>query len=86
MLEVPGNADPYEDQFEKKAEIKAEKVSKNEVQRLRNLAKAKKINVPKAGLTPKERPSKTEVNIIFSMTQNMWKKLMKLSYLFQFFV
>jgi regulator of ribosome biosynthesis len=62
-LEVPGNADPMEDQFEKKSEIKAEKVSKNELQRLRNLGKAKKIDIPRAGLTSKEKPSKTEVNL-----------------------
>ncbi|XP_059485271.1 ribosome biogenesis regulatory protein homolog [Neocloeon triangulifer] len=57
VLEVPGNADPMEDQFAKKAEKKKEKVSKNEFQRLRNIAKAKNIKVPKEGLPPVEKPS-----------------------------
>ncbi|KAK6643042.1 hypothetical protein RUM43_004545 [Polyplax serrata] len=59
VLEVPGNADPYEDQFNKKAEEKSEKVAKNEFQRLRNLAKAKNVNVPRLGFTPTEKPSST---------------------------
>lgn len=62
-LEVPGNADPMEDQFERKAEGKAERCSKNELQRLRNLARAKKVDVPGTGLTSKEKPSKVEVSI-----------------------
>jgi len=61
LLEVPGGADPMEDQFEKRAETKAENVSKNELQRLRNLARSKKVDVPKAGLTSKEKPTKNEV-------------------------
>lgn len=35
--------DPYEDQFEKKIQAKKERVAKNEYQRLRNIAKNKKI-------------------------------------------
>lgn len=35
--------DPYEDQFEKKIQAKKEKIAKNEYQRLRNIAKNKKI-------------------------------------------
>lgn len=64
VLEVPGNVDPMEDQFERKSEAKAERVSKNELQRLRNLAKAKKVDIPGgSGLTSKEKPSKIEVCI-----------------------
>lgn len=59
-----------EDQFEKKAELKAERVSKNELQRLRNLAKAKKVQIPKAGLTPKDKPSKIEVRFLFLIPSN----------------
>lgn len=36
------SADPYEDQFEKKASERKEKVAKNEYQRLRNIARAGK--------------------------------------------
>jgi len=35
--------DPYEDQFEKKNQAKKERVAKNEYQRLRNIARNKKI-------------------------------------------
>lgn len=40
--EVPDNADPNEDQFEKAANAKKERVAKNELQRLRNIAKNQK--------------------------------------------
>ena len=35
--------DPYEDQFEKKNQAKKERVAKNEYQRLRNIARNRKI-------------------------------------------
>lgn len=54
LLEVPQNADPNEDQFEKKAVAKSENVAKNELQRLRNIAKSKKIKVPRVGVANPE--------------------------------
>jgi len=60
-IEVPDNADPMEDQFAKRKEAKKERVAKNELQRLRNIARAQKgkgQKVPGVGLTPTERPSK----------------------------
>lgn len=50
LLEVPQNADPMEDQFAKKAELKSERVAKNEMQRLRNIAKSKNLKVPRMGV------------------------------------
>merc|ERR1712112_720105 len=47
-----GNAPDNEDPFEKLAEAKREKVAKNELQRLRNLAKTKKVSVPSVGVVP----------------------------------
>merc|ERR1712002_1134944 len=47
VIEVPGNVDPYEDQFEKRAQIKKERIAKNEYQRLRNIARRNKVDVPK---------------------------------------
>lgn len=41
-IEVPENADPNEDQFEKRDKEKKERVAKNELQRLRNIAKNQK--------------------------------------------
>lgn len=46
-----------EDQFTKKTASKKEKVAKNEFQRLRNLAKAKNIKIPKVGFAVTPKPS-----------------------------
>lgn len=54
VLEVPQNADPNEDQFAKKQVAKSENVAKNELQRLRNIAKSRKIKVPRVGLANPE--------------------------------
>jgi len=51
-IPVKHNADPMEDPYEKLAEDKREKVAKNELQRLRNLARAKKVSIPSVGVTP----------------------------------
>lgn len=63
-MEVPENADPFEDQFVKKTAAKKEKVAKNEFQRLRNLAKAKNIKIPKVGFAPTLKPSATTLGKI----------------------
>jgi len=52
MIPMKGNAPDNEDPFEKMAEAKREKVAKNELQRLRNLAKTKKVSVPSVGVVP----------------------------------
>lgn len=49
LLEVPKNVDPLTDMFEKKKDLKKESLARNEVNRLRNLARAQKIKVPRAG-------------------------------------
>ncbi|CAG9839647.1 unnamed protein product [Diabrotica balteata] len=54
VIEVPANADPMEDQFQKKVQAKGERVAKNELQRLRNIAKARKIKIPRVGVTNPE--------------------------------
>lgn len=63
VVEVPQNADPMEDQFAKKADIKSEKVAKNELQRLRNIAKARKIKVPRVGFTNPDISSSKDVSL-----------------------
>lgn len=62
IIEVPGNVDPYTDMFEKKNSIKQEKVAKNEFQRLRNIAKAKKTKVPSMGLPPTPKMTAKQLN------------------------
>ncbi|XP_003382917.1 PREDICTED: ribosome biogenesis regulatory protein homolog [Amphimedon queenslandica] len=52
LIEVPDNADPYEDPFEKKSEDRKERIAKNEYQRLRNIARADKSGRVKAPLPP----------------------------------
>lgn len=64
VLEVPGNANPLEDQFAKKIEAKGERVAKNELQRLRNIARAKKIKVPRMGMLTPEVSSSKDVSYI----------------------
>ncbi|XP_060690366.1 ribosome biogenesis regulatory protein homolog [Hemiscyllium ocellatum] len=61
VLEVPDSADPHEDQFTKRAAAKRERVAKNELNRLRNIARAQKHKVPGVGLAPTPQPSKAEL-------------------------
>ena len=50
------------DLFEKQAEAKKERVAKNELQRLRNLARSSGMKkIPGVGATPSEKPSKLEL-------------------------
>ena len=51
-MPVKSNAPDDENPYEKLAEAKREKVAKNELQRLRNLAKSKKVTVPSLGVLP----------------------------------
>ncbi|KAK3091416.1 hypothetical protein FSP39_019741 [Pinctada imbricata] len=58
LIEIPQNADPNVDYFEKRKKEKKERIAKNELQRLRNIARSQKSKVPGVGLTPTEMPSK----------------------------
>ncbi|XP_078254707.1 ribosome biogenesis regulatory protein homolog [Rhinoraja longicauda] len=62
LIEVPESADPNEDQFAKRATAKKERVAKNELKRLHNIARAQKIKVPALGITPATQPSKSELS------------------------
>ncbi|KAL0892797.1 hypothetical protein ABMA27_014495 [Loxostege sticticalis] len=50
LIEVPQNVNPMTDMYEKKATEKSEKVSKNELQRLKNIARARKVKIPRVGI------------------------------------
>jgi len=66
VIEVPGNVDPMEDQFEKRNTAKRERVAKNELQRLRNIARRKGKKVPGVGeLQPNKEKSIAEMNTAF---------------------
>jgi regulator of ribosome biosynthesis len=64
-IEVPTNADQYEDQFDKVDNVKKEKVAKNELQRLRNIAKntkgGKKAMIMSTQLKPTAKKDKERV-------------------------
>ena len=61
LLPVPDRADPNEDQFGKLAKTKSENVAKNEFQRLRNLAKAKNVKIPRVGFVAADKLSAKQV-------------------------
>lgn len=63
VLEVPQNADPMEDQFAKKQSLKSERVAKNEIHRMRNIVRAKKIPVPRTGYLGPDAASSSEVSL-----------------------
>uniref|UniRef100_A0A3B3S3Y7 Ribosome biogenesis regulatory protein n=1 Tax=Paramormyrops kingsleyae TaxID=1676925 RepID=A0A3B3S3Y7_9TELE len=61
VIEVPETSDPNEDQFAKRIQAKKERVAKNELNRLRNIARAHKLQLPGAGLAPTGQPSRSEL-------------------------
>jgi regulator of ribosome biosynthesis len=63
LIEVPGNAaDPNEDFFAKRIEAKSERKNKNELQRLRNIARSKNGKVRGIPLIPNDQPNKLDVS------------------------
>jgi regulator of ribosome biosynthesis len=64
LLPVPDTGDPNEDQFTKLAETKSENVAKNEFQRLRNLAKAKNVKIPRVGFLSVDKLNSKQVTIL----------------------
>merc|ERR1719385_379756 len=59
-IPVKHNHDPNEDPYEKLKEDKREKVAKNELQRLRNLARAKNVSVPSVGVAPSSKDNQAK--------------------------
>ena len=63
MIEVPKNVDPKTDMFAEKKKVRKENIAKNEYQRLRNIAAARKVKVPEVGVPPLEgRMQSSQVN------------------------
>ncbi|XP_029004411.1 ribosome biogenesis regulatory protein homolog [Betta splendens] len=69
LIEVPETADPNEDQFAKRVAAKKERVAKNELNRLRNIARAQKARVPGVGLLPTAAQSKDELSRAVSVAK-----------------
>lgn len=51
---MPDSVHPNTDMFAERKRAKKENVAKNEYQRLRNIAAARKVKVPNVGLPPLE--------------------------------
>ncbi|XP_066536245.1 ribosome biogenesis regulatory protein homolog [Hoplias malabaricus] len=69
LIEVPEKADPNEDQFGKRIKAKKERVAKNELNRLRNVARASKAKIPAMGLAPRAQQSKAELTQAISVAR-----------------
>jgi regulator of ribosome biosynthesis len=61
LIEVPTSVDPNEDQFAKRSAVKKERIAKNEFQRLKNIARANKINVRNDGALINNKSSTNDV-------------------------
>lgn len=64
LIEIKKNEDPNQDFFSKRTQEKNERVAKNELQRLRNIARSTKKKVPGVGAEPtvlNENPDKFKV-------------------------
>lgn len=63
MVEAKDGANPTDDPFAKAKAVKQERQSKNELQRLRNIARSKNIKLPRVGLPTKEHfPSSQQLS------------------------
>lgn len=82
VIEVPHNADPLEDQFAKIMEARGERIAKNELQRLRNIAKARKVKVPRMGMLNPDLSSAKDVSYIISFFTICNDKNIKFIHLF----
>lgn len=56
LIEVPGSAEPLEDQLAKRIQVKKERVVKNELNRLRNLARAQDAGAQRGWHAPYGTP------------------------------
>lgn len=61
VLDVPQN-DPYRDMFKEKRDLRIERVAKNEVARMKNIARAKKIATPRTGFVGPDSASAKQVS------------------------
>lgn len=77
VLEVPQNVDPNTDMFQKKLDLRNEKVAKNEIQRMKNIVRAKKLDTPRSGYLGPEAASSnqllTAVTVAKSSTASVGK-------------
>lgn len=63
VLEVPVNVDPMTDMFKKKTDLKNERVAKNEIARMKNIARAQKVQIPRAGFVSEDSASAKDLHV-----------------------
>lgn len=51
-----------EDQFQKKMDLRSEKVASNEIKRMKNIVRAKKVALPRTGYLGPDAASSQQVN------------------------
>lgn len=69
-LEVPKNVDPMTDMFQEKRDLRLEKISKNEINRMKNIARAKKIKLPRTGFVGEASATSKELSTAVSIAKN----------------
>lgn len=83
VLELPQTADPMEDQFSKKNDLRSEKVAKNEIQRMKNIARIKKQAIVRSGYVGPQAASSRDLEtasvIAKASTASLGKFQQKLS-------
>lgn len=77
LIEVPHTADPYEDQFAKRSDEKTERIAKNEFQRMRNIARAKKVRIPDVGIAPTTDQTRGQVEKALTLAKSATASLGK---------
>lgn len=63
LIEVPKNLDPMTDMFQKKNDLKNERVAKNEISRMKNIARAQKVLLPRTGFVSEESASAKDLHV-----------------------
>jgi regulator of ribosome biosynthesis len=63
VLEVPQNIDPMTDMFQKKKDLKNERVAKNEIARMKNIARAQKVPIPRTGFVSEQSATAKDLHI-----------------------
>jgi regulator of ribosome biosynthesis len=69
-IEVPQNLDPMTDMYQKKKDLKNERIAKNEIKRMKNVARAQKVEVPRTGFVTEEAASSKELQIAATVARS----------------
>ena len=82
LIEIKKNEDPNQDFFSKRTQERNERVAKNELQRLRNIARSSKKKIPGVGATPSvlaENPDKLNLKKALNIAKRADASMSKFS-------